>query len=189
MEATDQRTDPDREEPPTMTTATDRTAPMTAADARAYLVREGSRYTDPQFAGDDGYGSIESAIDHGWRARSSWGLNGWDLGAWPIVVYFFRDRPAAFELAEYIEGDVKVWTFPTDDLRSALVDTLAYWWWDHEGESWTAGHSIDAIPDRLRGPFSWGRLNVDHHRAGEHRECQAGCPDCDLIARAGVPAQ
>jgi hypothetical protein len=133
---------------------------MTTDAARAYLVREGSRYTDPQFRGEDGYGSIESGNRHGWKARASWGRDGWDLGSWPIVVYFFRDDDGAYELAEYVEGDIKVWRLPTDAARSALVDTLAFWWWQNQGEDWTAGHSIDAIPDHLRGPFAWSRLDA-----------------------------
>lgn len=154
--------------------------PMSTDAARAYLVREGSRYSDPEIHGYDEYDTAESARAHGWKARASWGLNGWDLGSWPLVVYMFRDRPAegftissaealgslvasdhvGYELAEYIEGDLKVWRFPTNEMRSALVDTLAFWWWQNSGESWTAGLSIDAIPDHLRGPFSWARVDA-----------------------------
>lgn len=153
--------------------------PMTVEAARAYLVRDGHR-TDPELTGEDGYAVMNNAETHGWRPRAAWGLNGWDLGAWPLVVYLFRDRPApgftidstaafgslapgdhvGYWLAEHIEGDVKVWRFPTDEARSALVDTLAFWWWANEEQPWAAGHTIDSIPEHLRGPFSWARLDA-----------------------------
>jgi hypothetical protein len=135
--------------------------PMSTEEARAYLVTTGGRWTLPEFAGDDGYESAETAENTGWKKRAAWGLNGWDLGCWPLVVYMFRDHDGAFELAEHVEGDIKVWRFSTNEMRSALVDTLAFWWWQNEEQAWTAGHSIDAIPDHLRGPFSWARLDAE----------------------------
>lgn len=171
-----------------MTTAT---APMTPDEARPYLVLTGHRSEMPEFAGEEGYASMGAAKRNGWATRASWGLKGWDLGSWPLVAYFFRVNGGpgnvTYELAEYIEGDVKVWHFPTDEMRSALVDHLAFWWWANEGEDWTAGHSVDDIPDHLRGPFTWERLNESEHRGGQHVEFVRGCASCDLIARSGEP--
>lgn len=136
--------------------------PITSDEARAYQVRSGHRSEMPEFRGDDGYEVIDTARDESWKPRAAWGLNGWDLGSWPLVVYLFRTvSDDAYELAEHIEGDIKVWRFPTDEMRSAWVDTLAFWWWKHEEQDWTDGYTTDAIPDHLRGAFSWSRLDAE----------------------------
>jgi hypothetical protein len=44
--------------------------------------------------GGDGYDYI-SWVEHneGWEAEASWGLSGWDLGEWPLVILFTKDEP------------------------------------------------------------------------------------------------
>lgn len=128
--------------------------------------------SNPDFSnprGDNGYDAIGSARKAGWKARASWGRNGWDLGSWPLVVFFFRENggpgKVVYELAQYVEGDLTVWTFPTDELRSEAVDRMAFWWWRNEGESWVSGLDIDDIPDHLRGPFSWARCEAEREKS------------------------
>ncbi len=109
--------------------------------------------------GDTGYDVMEPARAHGWEAIPGWGLDGWDLGSWPVRRLPPRRRPRV-GLAEYVEGDLTVYRYPTRELRDAATDCLTFWHWKHHGESWVAGvESVDAAPDRLRGPFSWRRLN------------------------------
>ena len=104
---------------------------------------------------EDGYDRIEMARPHGWRAIPSWGLEGWDLGDWPLVVISHRRTSFGFELAYNVEGDITVYRYPTRELRDAATDCLALWHWKHDGEDWVDGvERIDAAPDRLRGPFS-----------------------------------
>lgn len=111
--------------------------------------------------GDDGYDRIESASRYGWKAIPSWGLDGWDLGSWPLVVMFHRSIDDAFELAYNVEGDITVYRYATRELRDAATDYLAFWHWKHEQEAWVDGiDSADVAPARLRGPFSWKRLNA-----------------------------
>ena len=97
----------------------------------------------------------------GWTAIPSWGLEGWDLGAWPLVVVFHRQSADGFELAYDVEGDVTVYRYSTRELRDAATDCLAFWHWKHYRAEWV--HDVDSIddaPDRLRGRFSWERLNT-----------------------------
>jgi hypothetical protein len=112
-----------------------------------------------QIRHEDGYDCIRAAQQREWSVVSSWGLEGWDLGAWPLVVISHRRTARGFELAYYVEGDVTVYRYPTRELRDAATDCLALWHWKHDGKYWVDGvESIDTAPERLRGPFSWQRL-------------------------------
>lgn len=114
-----------------------------------------------QVRGQDGYERMNTARAHGWAAIPSWGLEGWDLGAWPLVIIFHRQSADSFEFAYDVEGDVTVYRYPTRELRDAATDCLAFWHWKHDSEDWVDGvESIDAAPDRLRGSFSWDRLKA-----------------------------
>jgi hypothetical protein len=114
-----------------------------------------------QVCGQDGYERMNIARARGWTAIPSWGLEGWDLGAWPLVIIFHRHSADSFELAYDVEGDVTVYRYPTRELRDAATDCLAFWHWKHDSEDWVDSvESIDAAPDRLRGSFSWDRLKA-----------------------------
>ena len=126
--------------------------------------------------GDDGYDRIELARTHGWKAIPSWGLDGWDLGSWPLVVISWResrgwdqecyDHVDRFYLAYNVEGDVTVYRYPSSELREAATDYLAFWHWKHDDEPWVQGiESVDVAPDRLRGLFSWARLEASKEAA------------------------
>jgi hypothetical protein len=85
------------------------------------------------FAGADALVTVEEAARHGWRAIRSWGHDGWNLGSWPDIVVFCRERwdmvsehgtftrPEPFELAVYVydDGDVTAYAFPTAELRES----------------------------------------------------------------------
>jgi hypothetical protein len=109
--------------------------------------------------GEDRYDHIKAAQRHGWLAVSSWGSEGWDLGAWPLVVILHRRTAHGFELAYNVEGDITVYRYPTRELRNAATDCLALWHWKHDGRDWVDGvESVDTAPEQLRGPFSGKRL-------------------------------
>jgi hypothetical protein len=120
-----------------------------------------------QMRGDDGYDRMEAGGGRGWQAVPSWGLDGWDLGAWPLVIISHRRTAGGgFELAYDVEGDITVYRYPTRELRDAATDCLAFWHWKHDGEPWVDGvERVDTAPDRLRGPFSWERLDGNSDRA------------------------
>lgn len=111
--------------------------------------------------GQDGYERIDAVSSRGWIATPLWGSEGWDLGAWPLVVIFHRQSTDGFELAYDVEGDVSVYRYSTRELRDAATDCLAFWHWKHDGADWVNGiDSVEDAPDRLRGPFSWERFNA-----------------------------
>ena len=103
----------------------------------------------------DGYGVMEQAERkvHGWCVISGWGRDGYDLGSWPLVMVFFRQRHG-FEVAYYVEGDVVCYAAPTEAIRNAIVDEIAFFHWKHQGEQWVEGYdSVEQLPDELRGPY------------------------------------
>jgi hypothetical protein len=125
----------------------------------AYRVSRESFWDRARALGDDGYDVMERARVYRWLPVPSWGRDGWDLGAWPLVVMYLRTAGEQYELAYYVEGDVTVYRYPTRELRDAATDALAFWHWKHAGEEWVAGiDRVEDAPAHLRGPFSWKRL-------------------------------
>jgi len=112
-----------------------------------------------QWRGDDGYDRIETSARRRWEAIPSWGRDGWDLGAWPLVVIFHRDSTVGYELAENCEGDATVYRYPTRALRDAATDQIAFWHWRERGAPWVAGIADAAhAPAHLRGAYSSKRV-------------------------------
>lgn len=110
--------------------------------------------------GDDGYDVMERVRTRRWHAIPAWGCAGWDLGAWPLVVICHRTTGTSSELAYYVEGDVDVYRYPSRELRDCATDCLAFWHWRQAEEEWVAGiDRVEDAPARLRGPFSWKRLD------------------------------
>ncbi len=101
---------------------------------------------------DDGYGFIEAANADGWRAISAWGRDGWDLGDWPYVVYVFRGDT---ERAWYCEGDITIETFASAEDREQATNEAALFYWREE--EWAS----DPSDPKLRGPFTWKRLDAE----------------------------
>lgn len=102
---------------------------------------------------DDGYDFIAAGDAAGWRAVSSWGVDGWDLLHWPYYVCLFRGET---ERATYCEGDVTIEVFESELTREASTDELALWHWTQHGEPWAVGPEKRAGAD-LRGPYRNGR--------------------------------
>ena len=104
----------------------------------------------------DGYDVMGAAErkSQGWRVVAGWGKDGYDLGSWPLVMVFFRQRDRRFEIAYYVEGDVTCYSAPTEEIRDAITDELAFLHWKYHGESWVEGYeSVEQLPDELRGPY------------------------------------
>ena len=116
--------------------------------------------TRTRWPGDDGYDRMTLARRLGWNAIPSWGLNGWDLGSWPLVVIYLRGET---ELAVDVEGDIDIETFPTREERERKTDEIAFFYWKSHEEEWVdAIDSHEQMPPNLRGPFSWNRLDGSH---------------------------
>jgi hypothetical protein len=100
------------------------------------------------------FGVIEIAEAQGWQAIPSWGRDSYDLGSWPFAIVFFRDQEDTFDVVEYVEGDVTQWSCPTEEIRQAITDELAFLHWKHNGRAWVKDFdNVDQLPDELRGPF------------------------------------
>jgi hypothetical protein len=109
-----------------------------------------------------GHDFIERFAAGGWRPIPAWGMNGWDLGEWPLVVVLHRERPCVghagkFSLAYYIEGDVVIEHFASREERDAATDELAAFHWRHQGVEWVSDYPEGPLPEHLRGPYSRAR--------------------------------
>ena len=101
----------------------------------------------------DGYDVMGMAEKHGWHAIGGWGKSGWDLGDWPYVMIYFRDGQGRYDLIYYVEGDVWMYSCPTQALRNALTDELAFYYWKQQDARWVREYvSVDELPAELRGP-------------------------------------
>jgi hypothetical protein len=122
--------------------------------------------TYTRWPGDDGYDRMGFARASGWEPLSSWGLDGWDLGSWPLVVVYHRGDK---ELAIDVEGDVTVETFLGREERDHRTDETAFFYWKGHDEDWVEGiDTHEEMPGRLRGRFSWKRL--EDYRARRDNE-------------------
>jgi hypothetical protein len=102
----------------------------------------------------------------GWNAIPSWGLNGWDLGSWPLVVVYRRGET---ELAVDVEGDIDIEKFASREERERRTDEIAFFYWKNHEEEWVDGiASHEHMPPNLRGPFSWNRLDGSREPAVKH---------------------
>lgn len=177
------------------------TATLRAVMTREELQRHHvDRYGRDYSQSDDGYDDMEVASKAGWIPVPGWGRDGWDLGDWPYVAISVRNQEGAkpeqhYQLLTVVEGDHDVYAFASQEDRTAAVDYLFLWYgigksyddWTPLGlnEVWEEGVLVrdtrallDAgeleIPRRVRGPFSWGRVD---------RECREEFGICEVCRR------
>ena len=107
----------------------------------------------------DGYefvGTLDELA--GWQPISSWGLDGWDMGSWPLMVVGSYDAPdgSRFATIGRCEGDLTVKMYASRDEREAALDAIAaYHWRINEN-----GPGADVPEEHRRGRFSWARLDA-----------------------------
>lgn len=67
----------------------------------------------------------------GWHPEPSWGRNGWDLGAWPLVVValYVDDERDQFAVATYTEGDLDVKRYRSRGALYVAVNDIAEFHW------------------------------------------------------------
>ena len=123
-----------------------------------YRVDPGNFWKGLIMLGGDGYDDMELAEKHGWQPISAWGKEGWNLGSWPLVIVFFRNLKKGdenfYQVIEYVEGDVTMWSCPTKELRQQVIDELAFFHWKFSNKEWVNDYtSVDELPDELRGPY------------------------------------
>jgi hypothetical protein len=117
----------------------------------------------------DGYEYI-AQLDQtsNWKAISSYGLDGWDAGNWPLVVIGRTLVPTddgLWKVVERVEGDITIKAYRTADQQADAVQELVEFYWRHDPT--TYGPEIERavklwpkgqLPDRYKGEFSWERL-------------------------------
>lgn len=71
----------------------------------------------------------------GWYSVPAWGKDGWDLGAWPLVIVVHWDSPDddLFAEAVYVESDIAIRTFATREERDKATDETAVYYWKYFG--------------------------------------------------------
>lgn len=117
-----------------------------------------------RMAGGDGYdvmAKVEAAEK--WKAISSWGSDGWDLGDWPYVVIYVRRHGDAFQIAYYVEGDITVYEYATKEEAFGAVDALAFFHWKHQGSrepDVSEIETVDDMPERFCGPYGQDRAEA-----------------------------
>lgn len=104
--------------------------------------------------GGDGYDDMDSAGKFGFRAIDGWGKDGYTLGSWPLIIIFFREREGKFDVVEYVEGDVNMWSCPTEAIREEITNELAFFHWKFKGREWVKNYdSVEQLPEELKGPY------------------------------------
>jgi hypothetical protein len=127
---------------------------MNIDEMKQYQIEPKAWWLAAQMIGMDGYDTLETAERRGWHAIPAWGSRGWDLGSWPLVVIYHRNQADSYSVAEYVEGDVTVYTCPTKELREQITDALAFFHWHIREESWVKGYeTVDQLPTEFRGPY------------------------------------
>lgn len=101
----------------------------------------------------DGYDVMEYAHNKGWKSIAGWGRDGYDLGSWPYVIVFQKKEGDTYNLVLYVEGDVTAYKVPSLELRNAIIDEIAFFYWKNHEEDWVKDYkSVDELPEELRGP-------------------------------------
>jgi hypothetical protein len=110
----------------------------------------------------DGYEDMEVAEGEGWRVVANWGRDGWDLGGWPYVAIYTRERAetpelqlrgACWELLQVVEGDHDVYRFDSEADREAAMDYLFLWY--------AAGSDWAPLTYEQREALDAGTLDVE----------------------------
>lgn len=79
---------------------------------------------------ESGYEWMEH-LPAGWHAEPVWGRDGWDLGAWPLIVValFVDEERNRYGVATYTEGDVTVERYRSRGALYVAVNEIAEFHW------------------------------------------------------------
>lgn len=119
----------------------------------------------------DGYEFMAAGREQGWRDLASWGNPGWDLGAWPFVVFMVNGpkvgqendgEPGPWQVVVHVEGDLTFYEFPSNAVRREGLTYLFVWYAVHSAFSneWAAGWDPEddtTWPEEVKGPYGWMR--------------------------------
>lgn len=138
--------------------------------------------------GGDGFDYMEFAQGEGWTPIAGWGLSGYDLGDWPLVMVLTKRDAAQNRWGMRIrtEGDLDTRWYASRAELVAGIDEWAAWWWRFQGDAPVADGLGEAgpIPDEFRGPFSWERLDTSQHPNHAGGGATNRCRTCAAEAQA-----
>jgi hypothetical protein len=133
-------------------------------DLKQYQVDDNGFWDNVYMRGIGGYNRAELANAAGWREIASWGEQGWYVGDGPLCMCFFREREGRFEVAENVEGDITIYSCPTEALRNEVMDCIAFFRWSIQERPWVVGFSESTLfseeARHLRGPYPRPNLTV-----------------------------
>jgi hypothetical protein len=119
-----------------------------------YRVEPSNFWQAMPMMGVGGYDIIGPAEKRKWNVIASWGRDGYDLGSWPLVIVFVHSTVESFDVIEYVEGDVCMYSCPTAEIRQSIIDEIAFFHRKQAEESWVAGYeTVEQLPEELRGPY------------------------------------
>lgn len=127
---------------------------------------------------DDGYDDMYLAHAEGWQPLATWGRDGWNLGNWPYVAIYVRDRAetpelqlrgAKHELMQITEGDHTLYRFDHAKDRNAAIDYLFLWY--------SADKSWAPLTYEQRAQLDTGELSVDGKFRGPYSADRQPAPD------------
>jgi hypothetical protein len=103
---------------------------MTTADTNESIIVPGLPADDRM---GDGYDWMETLEGTGWSALPNWGSDGWDAGAWPLIVFAVaRTRDESGELFGYgtnVEGDTATHWFRSQGACFEAITTEVFFHW------------------------------------------------------------
>ena len=123
-----------------------------------------------------GYEWMEAGLPEGWHVEPSWGRNGWDLGAWPLiaVALFVDENRNRYAVATYTEGDVTVSRYESRGALHVAVNEIAEFHW-RLGQSRGPSDLVEGagLLAKHCGPFSEERYRREiASQAGVHADAQ-----------------
>ncbi|NCT90379.1 hypothetical protein GXB85_05360 [Cellulomonas sp. APG4] len=112
-------------------------------------------------SGSGGYAFMRAAEGRGYHAIPSWGRDGYDAGAWSLVIFFERVTDYAHLVLSYVEGDLSEYAASDAAEAEAILDFLIYSHWKSSGEPWVDNITWERLPEPLRGQYSVERLRAE----------------------------
>ena len=80
----------------------------------------------------NGYDWIDQ-LSAPWAVTAAWGRDGYDLGAWPYIVFAQTTAEdaagALYGYCTYVEGDITARWYRTEQARTTAISKEAFWYW------------------------------------------------------------
>jgi hypothetical protein len=129
---------------------------------------------------NSGWDWLEDIDETGWHPVGTWGVDGYDLGDWPLVIIVVRNLRHAgrlyYGLGTYCEGDVTTRWFRDRVERWEAITAEAFWWWKSGQSDGPKGlpETAAELPIELRRPPGWHEGMTPDERRREPNEEQEG---------------